>query len=49
MEPGISYDCAFNGIISFYETYHLFSASVVGYEFPRYSVLFLRTILKALH
>ena len=35
MEPGISYDCAFNWIISFYETYHLFSASMVRYEFPR--------------
>ena len=37
MESGIPYDCAFSWIISFYETYYLFSASMVRYEFPRYS------------
>lgn len=45
MEPGISYDCAFDRVISFYETYHLFSSSVVRYEVPRYSGYFLPAIL----
>ena len=49
MESGIPYDCAFSWIISFYETYYLFSASMVRYEL-RYSesVLFLPGILKGI-
>ena len=50
MESGIPYDCAFSWIISFYETYYLFSASMVRYGFPRYSesVLFSPGILKGI-
>lgn len=40
MEPGVSYNCAFDWIISFYETDHLFSTSVVRYESPPDTPLF---------
>ena len=48
MELGISYNCAFDRIIPFYETYYLFSASVVRYEISRCSVLFLLAIFEGI-
>ena len=33
MELGISYDCAIDRIISLYETYHVFSTSMVRYKY----------------